>query len=430
MFNKPSFKFKNDDLFISHLKANPKFKIHFYLNKVKINSGLDMGDQHDSDFISVFDYIHEGLVVKPELEKKSNLPIHFYNDGKQKKTDWESLESGTAYTSSYTDVTSSLEKYYIISGSSGKADLISGVSYSLTLDKLGALYNIYNHYDYLSPYFNFEAYVAENKGLAKVGNTRPQPLSPYVTLIEVPRLYRGNKINEGSLKLSFYYTGSLVAEARDTYKNGVLYETTGNNAGQVIGTVLYPEGLIVITASYALNSSEDGYLSPVTSISVDTDWIDNPRWAHFMSYQSHITASAGPADIKYAPASSSYTIEFEGETNVSTYTMMAHANKNDLIWSNNPSFIERKSGYSGKTYNQIFVVSSGSQHYKENETVSIKNIVSSSFSNYSESFSPTTYISKIGVYDEDGDLIAVANLATPVKKTTKQDYTFKLKLDL
>ena len=60
----------------------------------------------------------------------------------------------------------------------------------------------------------------------------------------------------------------------------------------------------------------------------------------------------------------------------------------------------------------------------------IKNVVSSSFNNYSASFEPTTYISKIGVYDEDGDLIAVANLATPVKKTTKQDYTFKLKLDL
>jgi len=34
------------------------------------------------------------------------------------------------------------------------------------------------------------------------------------------------------------------------------------------------------------------------------------------------------------------------------------------------------------------------------------------------------------VYDEDRNLIAVAKVANPVKKTVEQDYTFKLKLDL
>jgi len=109
--------------------------------------------------------------------------------------------------------------------------------------------------------------------------------------------------------------------------------------------------------------------------------------------------------------------------------MFCHADKNDLVWSNNPSFIQKTSEYAG-SYEDVFVLSSGSNHYEEREQIPIKNVVSSSFNNYSASFEPTTYISKIGVYDEDGDLIAVANLATPVKKTTKQDYTFKLKLDL
>ena len=199
----------------------------------------------------------------------------------------------------------------------------------------------------------------------------------------------------------------------------------------MIGTVLYPEGLILITASYSLNTAiKDGYLSPLVTASKDSSWIDQPRWAHFMSHQAYITATASAADLTYAPASSSYTIEFEGETVVPTHTMLCHADKNDLVWSNNPTFVEKKSEFSGNSYEEIFVVASGSKQYKESEQISIKNIVSSSYNNYSASFDPTTYISKIGVYDEDGDLIAVANLATPVKKTTKQDYTFKLKLDL
>ena len=66
----------------------------------------------------------------------------------------------------------------------------------------------------------------------------------------------------------------------------------------------------------------------------------------------------------------------------------------------------------------------------ENENVYVKNIVSSSFSTYSASFDAVTYIRSIGVYDEDRNLIAIAKVANPVKKTVEQDYTFKLKLDL
>ena len=362
MFNKASFKFKKDDVFLSYLQANPKFKIHFYLNQAKINSGLDVHDQYTTDVISVYDYSHTGFTIKPELEKRLNNPIRFFNDQLKKNAGWEALDVGATYTSSYTDITSSLQKHYIVQGGSGEATLLDGVSFESSLHKLGSLYNVYNYYKYLSPYFDFEKYVAANKGLPAGGKTYAQPLSAYVSLIEVPRLYRGNKIKEGSLKLSFYYTGSLVAEAQDLYKNGVLYETTGAKPGEPIGTVLYPEGLIVITASYSLNDDKyDGYLSPVNSQSVSTGWVDNPRWAHFMSYKAFIGKESEM--VRYAPASSSYTIEFEGETLVPTYTMMAHANKNDLVWSNNPTFIERKQTHDAKTYDQIYVVSSGSKHY-------------------------------------------------------------------
>jgi uncharacterized membrane protein affecting hemolysin expression len=110
--------------------------------------------------------------------------------------------------------------------------------------------------------------------------------------------------------------------------------------------------------------------------------------------------------------------------------MMAHANKNELNWSNNPTYIERQSAFNNQTYEQIFVEQSSSQAYRENKKILIKNTMSSSFANYSESFNPQTFISKIGIYDENKELIAVAKLANPVRKTNERDYTFKLKLDL
>ena len=49
---------------------------------------------------------------------------------------------------------------------------------------------------------------------------------------------------------------------------------------------------------------------------------------------------------------------------------------------------------------------------------------------HEEKFKKQTFISKIAIYDEDKNLIAVANLAKPIKKLEDRDFTFKLKLDI
>ena len=59
----------------------------------------------------------------------------------------------------------------------------------------------------------------------------------------------------------------------------------------------------------------------------------------------------------------------------------------------------------------------------------IKNTVKSRYTNHNEEFDSRTYISKVGIYDEDYNLIAIAKLANPVKKTENKGYTFKLKMD-
>ena len=69
--------------------------------------------------------------------------------------------------------------------------------------------------------------------------------------------------------------------------------------------------------------------------------------------------------------------------------------------------------------------------YKENENIAIKNTISSSFGcDYTASFKKQTFINKIGIYDENKNLIAIAKMATPVRKLETDEYTFKLKLDL
>ena len=51
------------------------------------------------------------------------------------------------------------------------------------------------------------------------------------------------------------------------------------------------------------------------------------------------------------------------------------------------------------------------------------------FTQHEEDFDNVVYISKIGIYDEDKNLIGVASLANPVKKTEIREFMFKLRLD-
>ena len=100
--------------------------------------------------------------------------------------------------------------------------------------------------------------------------------------------------------------------------------------------------------------------------------------------------------------------------------MLAHAPKGDLNHSNNPTYIKHGEAESPVVDNTKYIEKSDKE---------IKNIVKSVHSNYSESFEKTTYISKVGIYDEDKNLIAIAKVATPVKKTEDREYTFKIKMD-
>jgi hypothetical protein len=104
-------------------------------------------------------------------------------------------------------------------------------------------------------------------------------------------------------------------------------------------------------------------------------------------------------------------------------TMFCHARAGELNSSNNPTSID----WSSET---TFAISdTGSVRGFEERPKDIKNVVSCSIENLNDDFRKTTYISKINMYDDKGNLIGVASLAQPIKKEENDDYTFKIELD-
>tara|TARA_Y100001973_G_C5195288_1_gene333825 strand:+ start:167 stop:2440 length:2274 start_codon:yes stop_codon:yes gene_type:complete len=135
----------------------------------------------------------------------------------------------------------------------------------------------------------------------------------------------------------------------------------------------------------------------------------------------HWGATGSAADrLEY----SSYSLTFNGTLHTPVLTMFAYAPKSELNHSNNFTSVE----YPGIVSSSA--ITSSQHSYEENSGLKYKNIVSSSYDGYSEPFSKQTYISSIGIYDENKNLIATAKLATPLRKRELDEYIFKLKLDI
>jgi hypothetical protein len=182
-------------------------------------------------------------------------------------------------------------------------------------------------------------------------------------------------------------------------------------SGSVAGVVLYKEGFLILTGSWDLSTVTRNYIN-------DASNKKKPSWLYY-----GVGANDGVSTISNAIIpSSSYVLTFEGTQEVPTLTMLAHANKGELNYSGNPTYVEWEQ--SGAISNP----QTGSLLYKE-APLKIKNVVSSSFITPTASFDKQTYITRVAIYDENRNMIGIANLATPVKKTEERDFTFKLKVD-
>ena len=243
-----------------------------------------------------------------------------------------------------------------------------------------------------------------------------------INMLSVPSIFYGRRIYPGTVSLRWYMTGSLLGEVKDIKQNGELIQVTserdlGNdsnlpdNSGSVAGVVLYEEGLILLTGSWDLTSEQ-------VAIIKDDATTYKPKWIYFGAGANDGVTQATTAATY---SSASFGASFQGETDTQVVTMFATAPKGALNHSNNPSYLS-SSNFS--------FVSTSSAGYVESATRTIKNVVSSAYADPTGSFEKTTYISKVGVFDANKNLIGVAKVATPVKKTVNRDFTFKIKLDI
>ena len=414
----PLYPFEPNDIFYNRVETHPKVEFFIYDTKVYYNNnGNDIGQHSEqanhipTGHISLYemnvdrDDAVSGQLIYPFITKESGITAF-------KTVGTSDFNSGFLYGEE-------IEGTYPLSSSLAfylyRSEIAPDVSGgTVTRPHLLALKNTLDHYKFLSDHYAYSSSLG-NKG------------TDDVRLISIPSIFYGSSIKKGSVSLRFYITGTLVGELQDVYKNGELIQVSGSandlsadyGSGSVAGVVLYNEGFVILTGSWSLDPSHVGYYTASSN--------GVPQWLGFGQ-----SVGKNQLNSNLSLPNASWGITFNGVNYVPTLTMMANAPKGMYNHSNNPTYKKNNQNYHHPV--------TSSKMYREYGEYKIKNTVSSSwsvltssnipsYSTNSASFKKQTYISKIGIYDEQKNLIAIAKLAKPVKKTEQDAYTFKLKLD-
>jgi hypothetical protein len=359
-------RFGLDDVFHNQLKTHPQFKVTLYSGSAYINDRRN--ENVGNGVIDLYETINGAFPFA--VKDGATTVLNTTN-----QSTFNSSDYGQVFNGSY-PLSASVDREMIQKLSDRK--------------RMAALQNTINYYQYQNKHFNFTTYFTGSD----------------VNLVSIPSMMFGSSIKKGSVKLNYYFTGSLMATAEDSKRNGELIETKGPNVGSTVGVVLYNEGFMLLTASYHISSVNTDCYSGSTAAQFA------PNWVNFAAF------STGT----FHPSSSISEINFEGTHTIPTVTMFAHAPEGQLNASMNPTFYT-----DGQQVDSLNL--SGSA-FIEPDKVNIKNTMQSAFCSSSALMEKQVFISKIGIYDQDKNLIGIAKLANPVRKEESQGYTFKFTLDI
>tara|TARA_Y100001937_G_scaffold127477_1_gene199868 strand:+ start:1116 stop:2231 length:1116 start_codon:yes stop_codon:yes gene_type:complete len=240
-------------------------------------------------------------------------------------------------------------------------------------------------------------------------------LQKEVVFINFARLLTKDEIKKGSFQLDIGVTPShnlngtaMFADrvrladtnAQNDYRvnspagdYGILYadSTAGTNLTTDDGTtkaglIFYQAGIAVISASLFLDADDGGILSNSAGTCEMNSAGDNIKEL-FVS--GAISASCDAIRQRI------YNVQFNNTTELNSTVYFCRAHHNEFNYSTNPTYL------------------SSSQ-------LVVKNIASDT---------PVSYITTVGLYSADNELLAIAKLSEPLKKDPSNELTMRVRLD-
>jgi len=294
-------------------------------------------------------------------------------------------------------------------GLSSKGDL-----YSATTSQQAKKANIYNQMAQVLMGHDVTGSIQEfdEDGNILAGGTKLQE----VFFLNFARLLAKDEVKKGSFNLELITTQAYTEPAVNTNRI-LLTDTSGSNGffvnspageygilfadtaagsdvltteGVPCGLLFYQAGIAVVSGSVFADSTIGGILH-ITNDAVELSLLtggDNSTGFNFVSASTIETAANSIRNRIY-------NLSFNNSTELNSSIYFCRINHNDFNYSSNPTFL------------------SGSKIRVKNSTVD----------------NPVSYLTTIGLYSADNELLAVAKLSEPLKKDPTTEMTLRVRLD-
>jgi len=197
----------------------------------------------------------------------------------------------------------------------------------------------------------------------------------------------------------FTDVGAASSIERSQFGGDVGNIVLASDTSQTVGLMFYQKGVAVLDLERALDANQDmtGSISCIGNSDAVTDMS--------ASFVPHFVASASMDQIldhisstRFGSGSNTF-LTFQNNTKINSTLVFCRATADEFNYSSNPSYTDAEG--------RILVIDESEQGTQK-------------------SFS---FVSTIGLYDANEELLATAKLSRPVEKNDEKDLTFRVRLD-
>lgn len=195
-------------------------------------------------------------------------------------------------------------------------------------------------------------------------------------------------------------SGSLFKTNSPAGEYGILTLTTTGNGATVrdpnVGLIFYQAGVAVLnTDIFAASASSDTDLSSNTGGQLLTAAVMSGSANNYTNVQT-LFATGTISDAADSLRKRINRIDFQNTTQLNSTIHFVRVNNNEFNYSSNPTYL------------------TGSK-------IRVKNNISQN--------APISFITSVGLYSADNELLAVAKVSTPLQKTETDSLTLRVRLD-
>ncbi len=194
--------------------------------------------------------------------------------------------------------------------------------------------------------------------------------------------------------------------------------TNSNNTSEKVGLIWYDKGIAVLDARRVMSGSQkvSGSIRGVRNITsqgvgpgfvVIGDPVAGDSGNPQAAFIPDLFTSASIDDIVDHIASCRFSsgsltgLTFQNRTNINSTLYFCRANADEFNYSSNPTFLDGDGN--------ITVIDAAARADRSQKSF--------------------TFVTKLGLHDAEGGLLAVAKLSRPVEKNSEKDITFRVRLD-